>query len=101
MDVLTLDQQLSQYPFFSQLSSQALAQVVSDLQQRAPPQQPPQQNMRLVQLPPLSVSTAPSLSQASPSSQTPTTVAIDINSVSLGPETFLISPLTLGSAGFS
>ncbi|XP_048831765.1 CREB-regulated transcription coactivator 1 isoform X1 [Brienomyrus brachyistius] len=81
MDALTLDQQLSQYPFFSQLSSQALAQVVSDLQQRAPQQpQPPQQNMRLVQLPPLSVSTASSLPQASPGSQTPTTVAIDINS---------------------
>ncbi|XP_023699450.1 CREB-regulated transcription coactivator 1 isoform X4 [Paramormyrops kingsleyae] len=78
MDALTLDQQLSQYPFFSQLSSQALAQVVSDLQQRAPQQ--PQQNMRLVQLPPLSVSTASSLPQASPGSQTPTTVAIDINS---------------------
>uniref|UniRef100_A0A3B3RYZ4 CREB regulated transcription coactivator 1 n=1 Tax=Paramormyrops kingsleyae TaxID=1676925 RepID=A0A3B3RYZ4_9TELE len=80
MDALTLDQQLSQYPFFSQLSSQALAQVVSDLQQRAPQQ--PQQNMRLVQLPPLSVSTASSLPQASPGSQTPTTVAIDINSTS-------------------
>ncbi|KAL4658822.1 CREB-regulated transcription coactivator 1 isoform X1 [Arapaima gigas] len=89
MDALTLEQQLSQYPFFSQLTSQALAQVVSDLQQRPPQQlqqqqqqqQPQQQqNIRLVQLPPLSVTTASSLPQSSPGSQTPTTVGIDINS---------------------
>ncbi|XP_018601471.1 CREB-regulated transcription coactivator 1b isoform X1 [Scleropages formosus] len=86
MDALTLEQQLSQYPFFSQLTSQALAQVVSDLQQRPPQQlqqqqqQQPQQNIRLVQLPPLSVTTATSLPQSTTGSQTPTTVGIDLNS---------------------
>uniref|UniRef100_A0A8C9VN88 CREB regulated transcription coactivator 1 n=1 Tax=Scleropages formosus TaxID=113540 RepID=A0A8C9VN88_SCLFO len=58
MDALTLEQQLSQYPFFSQLTSQALQ---------------PQQNIRLVQLPPLSVTTATSLPQSTTGSQTPTT----------------------------
>ncbi|KAI1891842.1 hypothetical protein AGOR_G00147900 [Albula goreensis] len=68
MDALTLEQQLSQYPFFSQLASQA--QVVTDLQQ----------NIRLVQLPPLSVTTASTQPQSSPASQTQTSVGIDINS---------------------
>ncbi|KAG9350757.1 hypothetical protein JZ751_024646, partial [Albula glossodonta] len=70
MDALTLEQQLSQYPFFSQLASQA--QVVTDLQQ----------NIRLVQLPPLSVTTASTQPQSSPASQTQTSVGIDINSAS-------------------
>ncbi|XP_035267843.1 CREB-regulated transcription coactivator 1-like isoform X3 [Anguilla anguilla] len=66
MDALTLEQQLSQYPFFSQLTSQ----VGGDLQQ----------NIRLVQLPPLSVTTASTQSQSSPGSQSQTSVGIDINS---------------------
>ncbi|XP_036378225.1 CREB-regulated transcription coactivator 1b isoform X2 [Megalops cyprinoides] len=74
MDGLTLEQQLSQYPFFSQLTSQA--QVVSDLQQ----QQPLQQNIRLIQLPPLSVTTASTQPQPSPGNQTQTSVGIDVNS---------------------
>ncbi|KAJ8408351.1 hypothetical protein AAFF_G00257650 [Aldrovandia affinis] len=69
MDALTLEQQLSQYPFFGQLTSQG--QVIGDLQQ---------QNIRLIQLPPLSVTTA--LTQSSPGSQTQTSVGIDINSAS-------------------
>ncbi|XP_036378224.1 CREB-regulated transcription coactivator 1b isoform X1 [Megalops cyprinoides] len=76
MDGLTLEQQLSQYPFFSQLTSQA--QVVSDLQQ----QQPLQQNIRLIQLPPLSVTTASTQPQPSPGNQTQTSVGIDVNSAS-------------------
>ncbi|XP_064187556.1 CREB-regulated transcription coactivator 1-like isoform X1 [Anguilla rostrata] len=68
MDALTLEQQLSQYPFFSQLTSQ----VGGDLQQ----------NIRLVQLPPLSVTTASTQSQSSPGSQSQTSVGIDINSAS-------------------
>ncbi|KAJ8374736.1 hypothetical protein SKAU_G00053160 [Synaphobranchus kaupii] len=76
MDALTLEQQLSQYPFFSQLTSQA--QVGGDLQQ----QQPLQQNIRLVQLPPLSVTTASTQPQSTPGSQSQTSVGIDINSAS-------------------
>ena len=72
MDALTLEQQLSQYAFFSQLTAQSQAQVLNDLQQQALPQ-----GIRLITL---ATTTASTVTQSSPVSQIATTV--NINSVS-------------------
>ncbi|XP_051791015.1 CREB-regulated transcription coactivator 1b isoform X1 [Erpetoichthys calabaricus] len=71
IDAITLEQQLTAYPFFAQSTSQT--QTVSGL---------PQQ--RLVQLPPLTVSTpSSSIPQSPPGNPTQTSMGIDINSASL------------------
>uniref|UniRef100_W5LZT5 CREB regulated transcription coactivator 1a n=1 Tax=Lepisosteus oculatus TaxID=7918 RepID=W5LZT5_LEPOC len=72
MEALTLEQQLPPYSFFSQPTSPTQTQVVSSQQGSGLP--------RLVQLPPLSVSTASTLPQSPPGNQTQTSVGIDINS---------------------
>ncbi|XP_041746347.1 CREB-regulated transcription coactivator 1 isoform X3 [Coregonus clupeaformis] len=74
MEALTLEQQLSQYAFFSQLTAQSQAQVLNDLQQQALPQ-----GIRLITLP-LATTTAPTATQSSPVSQIATTASININS---------------------
>ncbi|XP_023827552.1 CREB-regulated transcription coactivator 1 isoform X2 [Salvelinus sp. IW2-2015] len=71
MDALTLEQQLSQYAFFSQLTAQSQAQVLNDLQQQALPQ-----GIRLITLP-LATTTASTATQSSPVSQIATTVNIN------------------------
>ncbi|XP_024278880.1 CREB-regulated transcription coactivator 1 isoform X1 [Oncorhynchus tshawytscha] len=71
MDALTLEQQLSQYAFFSQLTAQSQAQVLNDLQQQALPQ-----GIRLITL---ATTTASTATQSSPVSQIATTV--NINSI--------------------
>ncbi|XP_064808430.1 CREB-regulated transcription coactivator 1-like isoform X3 [Oncorhynchus masou masou] len=71
MDSLTLEQQLSQYAFFSQLTAQSQAQVLNDLQQQALPQ-----GIRLITL---ATTTASTATQSSPISQIATTV--NINSI--------------------
>ncbi|XP_021459209.1 CREB-regulated transcription coactivator 1 isoform X2 [Oncorhynchus mykiss] len=72
MEALTLEQQLSQYAFFSQLTVQAQAQVLNDLQQQALPQ-----GIRLITL---ATTTAPTATQSSPDSQIQTPASININS---------------------
>uniref|UniRef100_A0A8C7LTE9 Uncharacterized protein n=1 Tax=Oncorhynchus mykiss TaxID=8022 RepID=A0A8C7LTE9_ONCMY len=57
MEALTLEQQLSQYAFFSQLTVQAQAQVLNDLQQQALPQ-----GIRLITL---ATTTAPTATHSS------------------------------------
>ncbi|XP_024278881.1 CREB-regulated transcription coactivator 1 isoform X2 [Oncorhynchus tshawytscha] len=69
MDALTLEQQLSQYAFFSQLTAQSQAQVLNDLQQQALPQ-----GIRLITL---ATTTASTATQSSPVSQIATTVNIN------------------------
>uniref|UniRef100_A0A8C7NID3 Uncharacterized protein n=1 Tax=Oncorhynchus mykiss TaxID=8022 RepID=A0A8C7NID3_ONCMY len=69
MDALTLEQQLSQYAFFSQLTAQSQAQVLNDLQQQALPQ-----GIRLITL---ATTTASTVTQSSPVSQIATTVNIN------------------------
>ncbi|XP_014004804.1 CREB-regulated transcription coactivator 1 isoform X4 [Salmo salar] len=71
MDALTLEQQLSHYAFFSQLTAQSQAQVLNDLQQQALPQ-----SIRLITLP-LATTTASTATQSSPVSQIATTVNIN------------------------
>ncbi|KAJ7993326.1 hypothetical protein DPEC_G00271260 [Dallia pectoralis] len=73
MDALTLEQQLSQYAFFSQLTVQAQAQVINDLQQ----QQVLPQGIRLITLP---LTTTTPATQSSPVCQVPTTASINLNS---------------------
>ncbi|XP_071200955.1 CREB-regulated transcription coactivator 1-like isoform X3 [Salvelinus alpinus] len=72
MEALTLEQQLSQYAFFSQLTVQAQAQVLNDLQQQALPQ-----GIRLITL---ATTTAPTATQSSPDSQIQTPGSINVNS---------------------
>uniref|UniRef100_A0AAZ3Q9I6 Uncharacterized protein n=1 Tax=Oncorhynchus tshawytscha TaxID=74940 RepID=A0AAZ3Q9I6_ONCTS len=72
MEALTLEQQLSQYAFFSQLTVQAQAQVLNDLQQQALPQ-----GIRLITL---ATTTAPTATQSSPDSQIQTPASINVNS---------------------
>ncbi|XP_062306135.1 CREB-regulated transcription coactivator 1-like isoform X1 [Osmerus eperlanus] len=74
METLSLEQQLSQYPFFSQLTAQAQAQVLNDLhlQQLLP------QGIRLITLPPLATTTP--ATQASLDSQIQTSASINVNS---------------------
>ncbi|XP_045906436.1 CREB-regulated transcription coactivator 1b isoform X4 [Micropterus dolomieu] len=70
---LTLEQQLSQYPLFNQLTAQAQAQLLSDLQKQ---QQALSQGIQLITLPTLaSPGTA-----SSPSPDSQTTASISISS---------------------
>lgn len=73
---LTLEQQLSQYPLFNQLTAQAQAQLISDLQKQ---QQALPQGIQLIALPtPVSTGTA---TASSPSPDSQTTASISISSV--------------------
>ncbi|XP_028832975.1 CREB-regulated transcription coactivator 1 isoform X2 [Denticeps clupeoides] len=76
LDTMTLEQQLAQYPFFSQTSSQPATQVVGGGLQ----QQPTTGIARLVQLPPISLNAASGLSQSSPGTVSPSSVGMDLNS---------------------
>uniref|UniRef100_A0A8C5D5U2 Ig-like domain-containing protein n=1 Tax=Gouania willdenowi TaxID=441366 RepID=A0A8C5D5U2_GOUWI len=67
-DALTLEQQLSQYPLFNQLTAQVQAQLLSDLQK----QQALPQGIQLITLP--TASTA--VSSPSPDSQTTASISI-------------------------
>uniref|UniRef100_A0AAY4AIA0 Uncharacterized protein n=1 Tax=Denticeps clupeoides TaxID=299321 RepID=A0AAY4AIA0_9TELE len=78
LDTMTLEQQLAQYPFFSQTSSQPATQVVGGGLQ----QQPTTGIARLVQLPPISLNAASGLSQSSPGTVSPSSVGMDLNSAS-------------------
>nr|XP_046247632.1 CREB-regulated transcription coactivator 1b isoform X2 [Scatophagus argus] len=72
---LTLEQQLAQYPIFNQLTAQAQAQLLSDLQKQ---QQALSQGIQLITLPTLaSPGTA---SSPSPDSQSQTTASISVSS---------------------
>ncbi|KAL1023244.1 hypothetical protein UPYG_G00038220 [Umbra pygmaea] len=75
MEALTLEQQLSQYAFFSQLTAQARAQVINDLQQQTMPQ-----GIRLITLPLATNTTAPTVTQATSLSHIQTTASINLNS---------------------
>lgn len=71
MDSMSLEQQLSQYSLLS---------LLSDLQKQ---QQTLPQNIRLIQLPPITVNSASSPPQTSLSSQSPTATSAPVNSVSI------------------
>ncbi|XP_075944288.1 CREB-regulated transcription coactivator 1b isoform X3 [Anarhichas minor] len=73
---LTLEQQLSQFPLFNQLTAQAQAQLLSDLQKQ---QQVLPQGIQLITLPPLA-SPGTTASSPSPDSQSQTTASISIGS---------------------
>ncbi|XP_059197306.1 CREB-regulated transcription coactivator 1b isoform X2 [Centropristis striata] len=75
---LTLEQQLSQYPLFNQLTAQAQAQLLSDLQKQ---QQALPQGIQLITLPTLA-SPGTTASSPSPDSQSQTTASISIGSPS-------------------
>uniref|UniRef100_A0A3B4CI37 CREB regulated transcription coactivator 1a n=1 Tax=Pygocentrus nattereri TaxID=42514 RepID=A0A3B4CI37_PYGNA len=70
MDTMSLEQQLSQYSLLS---------LLSDLQKQ---QQTLPQNIRLIQLPPLTVNSASSTSQTSLATQSPTATSAPVSSVS-------------------
>ncbi|KAK9519478.1 hypothetical protein VZT92_022204 [Zoarces viviparus] len=74
---LTLEQQLSQFPLFNQLTAQAQAQLLSDLQKQQ--QQVLPQGIQLITLPPLA-SPGTTASSPSPDSQSQTTASISIGS---------------------
>ncbi|XP_029684487.1 CREB-regulated transcription coactivator 1b isoform X4 [Takifugu rubripes] len=77
VESLTLEQQLAQYPLFNQLTAQAQAQLLSELQKQ---QQALSQGIQLITLPTLgSPGTAPG-SSPSPDSQSQTTASISVNS---------------------
>uniref|UniRef100_A0A1A8NZT9 CREB regulated transcription coactivator 1 n=3 Tax=Nothobranchius TaxID=28779 RepID=A0A1A8NZT9_9TELE len=67
-ETLTLEQQLSQYPLFSQLTPQAQAQLLSDLQK--------QQGIQLIALPTAASSGTATASSPSPDSQTTASMSI-------------------------
>lgn len=73
---LTLEQQLAQYPLFNQLTAQAQAQLLSDLQKQ---QQALSQGIQLITLPTLASPGTATASSPSPDSQT--TASISVNSV--------------------
>lgn len=73
---LTLEQQLAQYPLFNQLTAQAQAQLLSDLQKQ---QQSLSQGIQLITLPTLPSPGTASASSPSPDSQS--TANISVNSV--------------------
>lgn len=75
---LTLEQQLSQYPLFNQLTAQAQAQLLSDLQKQ---QQALSQGIQLITLPTLPSPGTASASTSSPDSQSQSTANISVNSV--------------------
>ncbi|XP_051232482.1 CREB-regulated transcription coactivator 1b isoform X1 [Dicentrarchus labrax] len=74
---LTLEQQLSQYPLFNQLTAQAQAQLLSDLQKQ---QQALSQGIQLIALPTLASPGTATASSPSPDSQSQTTASISISS---------------------
>ncbi|XP_054908305.1 CREB-regulated transcription coactivator 1-like isoform X2 [Poeciliopsis prolifica] len=71
-ETLTLEQQLSQYPLFNQLTPQAQAQLLSDLQKQ--PALP--QGIQLIALPTLTSSGTATASSPSPDSQTTASMSI-------------------------
>lgn len=77
---LTLEQQLAQYPLFNQLTAQAQAQLLSDLQKQ---QQTLPQGIQLITLPALASVGTPSATVSSPSPDSQTTASISIGSVRL------------------
>ncbi|KAA8589456.1 hypothetical protein FQN60_012821, partial [Etheostoma spectabile] len=92
---LTLEQQLSQFPLFNQLTAQAQAQLLSELQKQ---QQVLPQGIQLITLPTLA-SPGTTASSPSPDSQSQTTASISIGSTG-SPATQ--SPTSPGSnQGFS
>ncbi|KAM8961972.1 CREB-regulated transcription coactivator 1 isoform 2-T2 [Pelodytes ibericus] len=80
MDALSLEQQLPPYTFFTQQSSQQ--QVPSGLSQNSSLMQG-SGLQRGTQLPPLTVTISTSVPQSPPGNQTSSSLAIDINSVSV------------------
>lgn len=76
-DALSLEQQLSQYPLFSQLTPQAQAQLISDLQKQ---QQSLPPSIQLITLPTLSSTGSAPTSSPSPDSQSQTTASISVSS---------------------
>ncbi|XP_034035944.1 CREB-regulated transcription coactivator 1b isoform X2 [Thalassophryne amazonica] len=76
---LTLEQQLAQYPLFNQLTAQAQAQLLSDLQKQ---QQALSQGIQLITVPtPASTGTSTATaSSPSPDSQSQTSASISISS---------------------
>lgn len=77
-DALTLEQQLAQYPLFNQLTAQAQAQLLSDLQKQ---QQALPPGIQLITLPtPASTGTV-TPSNPTPDTQSQNTVSIGISSV--------------------
>ncbi|KAM4629478.1 CREB-regulated transcription coactivator 1b [Polymixia lowei] len=78
MEALTLEQQLSQYPLFSQLTAQAQAQLLSDLQKQQQQQVLPQ-GIRLITLP-TPTTTGAVAQPVSPESQNHTSTSINISS---------------------
>ncbi len=75
---LTLEQQLAQYPLFNQLTPQAQAQLLSDLQKQ---QQALSQGIQLITLPTLASPGSATASSPSPDSQSQTTASISVSSV--------------------
>lgn len=73
---LTLEQQLSQYPLFNQLTAQAQAQLISDLQK----QQALPQGIQLITLPTLASTGTASATASSPSPDSQTTGSMSISS---------------------
>ncbi|KAE8632173.1 hypothetical protein XENTR_v10001459 [Xenopus tropicalis] len=82
MDALSLDQQLPPYTFFTQPSSQQQTQVPSGLSQNSTLMQG-SGLQRGAQLPPLTVTISTTVPQSPPGNQTPSSLAIDINSHSI------------------
>ncbi|CAH2293373.1 CREB-regulated transcription coactivator 1 isoform X2 [Pelobates cultripes] len=82
MDALSLDQQLPPYTFFTQQSSQQQTQMPSGLSQNSSLMQG-SGLQRGSQLPPLTVTISTSVPQSPTGNQTPTSLAIDINSHSI------------------
>ncbi|TKS74377.1 CREB-regulated transcription coactivator 1 [Collichthys lucidus] len=74
---LSLEQQLSQYPLFNQLTAQAQAQLLNDLQKQ---QQALSQGIQLITLPTLASPGTATASSPSPDSQSQTTASISISS---------------------
>lgn len=78
VEPLTLEQQLAQYPLFNQLTAQAQAQLLSELQKQ---QQALSQGIQLITLPTLGSPGTATASSPSPDSQSQTTASISVNSV--------------------
>uniref|UniRef100_A0A3Q1ASR1 CREB regulated transcription coactivator 1a n=1 Tax=Amphiprion ocellaris TaxID=80972 RepID=A0A3Q1ASR1_AMPOC len=82
-ETLTLEQQLSQYPLFNQLTAQAQAQLLSDLQK----QQALPQGIQLITLPTLASTGTPSATASSPSPDSQTTASISYRNQTGSPAT--------------
>ncbi|XP_077332067.1 CREB-regulated transcription coactivator 1 isoform X4 [Lithobates pipiens] len=82
MDALSLEQQLPPYTFFTQSASQQQTQMQSGLSQSSSMMQG-SNLQRGTQLPPLNVSISTTVPQSPPGIQTPTSLAMDINSHSI------------------